>query len=150
MKRQLLIALAIFFISLATATVVIAADNPHTSMDACPVCHVAIPSPDDARVDEFRLTRNSIDDTCKGCHADKSCALGLGRVAHPSGIDTWDRHICDGPKTLPLFKGKITCATCHFHLKPVGPDFKMVRNARFFDGQVEMSALCADCHEDYY
>lgn len=141
---------ALLFVAALFATSAFAADSPHASMDACPACHTAIPSPEDVRAMEYRLTRATIDETCKSCHPDAACALGLGRVVHPSGIDTWDPAVCDGPKSLPLFEGRIGCATCHFHLKPVGDDFKMVRNVTFYDGQPEFTRLCADCHEDYY
>jgi hypothetical protein len=144
------IAIPLLFVAVLFAIPAFAAENPHASMDACPACHTAIPSPEDALTGEFRLTRSTIDETCKSCHPDTACALGLGRVVHPSGIRSWDPAVCDGPKTLPLYEGKIGCATCHYHLKPVGEDFKMVRNVTFFDGQPEFTGLCSDCHEDYY
>jgi hypothetical protein len=152
MKRHSGFALAVLslFLCMSSVPFALAADNPHVSMDACPACHVDIPTPEDAFAQEFRLARGSVDDTCRTCHADTACALGLGRVVHPSGIDEWDRRICDGPKTLPLFEGRISCTTCHYYLKPVGNDFRMVRNVKFYDGQPELSGLCADCHEDYY
>lgn len=144
-------ALVVLFACLSLAKPVDSAPvNPHISMDLCPYCHVAIPSHDDIALGEFRLLRDSIDTTCKTCHADTACALGIGQVVHPSGIGNWNQRVCDGPKTLPLYAGKITCATCHYHLKPVGADFKMVRKANFFGNDVDLSAFCADCHEDYY
>ncbi|HEY5997392.1 MAG TPA: hypothetical protein VIU29_10245 [Candidatus Deferrimicrobiaceae bacterium] len=144
------IAVPLLFVAALFATPVFAAVNPHISMDACPACHTAIPSPEDVLVEEFRLTRPTIDETCRTCHPVTACALGLGLVVHPSGIRTWNTAVCNGPKSLPLYEGKIGCATCHFHLKPVGEDFKMVRNVTFLDGQPEFTRLCADCHEDYY
>jgi hypothetical protein len=137
-------------LAFAPATAPAAADNPHVSMDACPACHVVVPTPEEALAGDYGLTRPSIDETCRSCHAATACALGLGLVVHPSGIDTWDRRVCDGPKTLPLFNGTIACATCHYHLKPVGADFRMVRKAQFFGREVDLSAFCADCHEEYY
>lgn len=150
MKRRPGVFLFALFVCLSFPLAASALDNPHESMDACPACHSAIPSLEDAEAREFRLLQGTIDATCKACHADFTCALGLGKVVHPSGIEEWDRVVCDGPKTLPLHEGKITCATCHYHLKPVGADFKMVRKATFYEGNVDLTAFCGDCHEDYY
>lgn len=152
MKRHPGFALFVLAACLAAAsTVPQAVENPHVSMDACLACHVSVPSLEDAQALEYRLRNGTIDETCRGCHANITCALGLGKVVHPSGIDEWDPRICDGPRTLPLHEGgKITCSTCHYRLRPVGEDYKMVRRAAFHDGHVELVAFCMDCHEDYY
>jgi hypothetical protein len=119
--------------------------NPHTSADreSCLSCHTVIPVADDAACGVFRLTRDTVDETCRCCHRQVVCALGPDRVEHLSDAETWN---CQGPKTLPLNDGRITCTTCHYRMKPEGGDYKMVRNVALVDGKPDFTKFCADCH----
>ena len=84
--------------------------------------------------------------------------IGSIEVGKYADLAVWDRDpytvataaLKDMRCLMTLFNGKIACATCHYHLKPVGADFRMVRKAQFFGREVDLSAFCADCHEDYY
>jgi hypothetical protein len=148
MNRHPVLPLLVLFLFAAQPVFGFGVVNPHESMEetACLSCHYSVPVAEDSACGEYRLLKDSIEATCRSCHPGELCALGVGRVVHLSGIETWKSR---GPRTLPLYEGKITCTTCHYRLKPAGEDFKMVRNVVFRDGNPDLRPLCADCHEGY-
>lgn len=123
--------------------------NPHLPPDSCDSCHVRLPTKEEAAAGNYRLLKESIDGTCRICHPPMCCEVGsLHTFNHPSDFDKWDRTRFRRPKTLPLHNGKITCATCHFHLKKDGPTYRMVRIVQRDRGGIQWIYLCRDCHTD--
>jgi hypothetical protein len=68
--------------------------------------------------------------------------------SHPSDLEARTIRSDFMPKTLPLQDGKLTCNTCHFHRRPEGTDYKLVRLVEYTDNGVEWTILCRDCHSD--
>ncbi len=124
--------------------------NPHAGPDTCGSCHSAVPTADDAAARDYKLLGGTIDGTCRACHREKYCTLGSYQAFHPSGIDEWEDWIARPPRTVPLFGGFITCATCHLHRRPGEPDYKMLRLTRVEGDKVDTTELCRDCHPTFY
>ncbi len=137
-------ALAIPFTSLAAPV------NPHGSDDGCLSCHIGVPTPEEAAVEIFHLVRESVDETCRTCHAEHACALGVNQTTHPSNLEIRDFRTGSGPHptTLPLRDGKIVCTTCHQPMVQAENGYKRVRKAHWVDGQPDLAAFCADCHTE--
>lgn len=124
--------------------------NPHVKPEPCNSCHTKVPTKADGEAGNLFLLKDSIDDTCMVCHEKKCCKPGdLGHLGHPSGIDKWDMKKFRRPVTLPLYDGKITCSTCHFHSVPEGDSYKMVRIVKVDMKKIDWTELCHDCHIDY-
>jgi|GEM_PF-5727454 len=124
--------------------------DPHIPPEPCESCHTRTPTPDEARAGEYLLLRETIDATCQVCHEKTCCRPGaLHAMNHPSGVDTWDKSRFRRPATLPLYRGFITCSTCHLHSKPEGESYRMLRLVRRDGRRIDWSALCLDCHAEY-
>lgn len=125
--------------------------NPHVEPANCESCHVKIPSQEEAERGDYFLLKETIDSTCHICHEYTCCKVGSLHEKernHPSNIDRWDRNKVAEPKTLPLFDGYITCSTCHYHRKPEGGDYKMIRilKKNVLGDLRNWEGLCVDCH----
>ncbi len=154
MKRTPLLGLIIFFsvtflLVLAQPRFGHAIIDPHQKPETCTSCHSQVPDGPVAGSD-YMLLRDSIDDTCHICHEYDCCKLySLGGHNHPSNIDRWDRKKLKRPKTLPLFRGYITCNTCHLHRKPNAGGYKMIRIVSVDMDRIDWTGLCQDCHVGY-
>ncbi|HEY5997393.1 MAG TPA: hypothetical protein VIU29_10250 [Candidatus Deferrimicrobiaceae bacterium] len=125
-------------------------ENPHRGPDGCHYCHIAIPAPEDAAEERYFLVRDTIDETCKTCHAESGCALGVNKTAHPSNLALWDVRTGTGPhpQNLPLHDGKIVCTTCHHRTVQEDDSYRRVRLAEWRNGEPDLTGFCADCHND--
>ncbi len=125
--------------------------NPHLEPpEHCGSCHVAVPTPEQLEAEEYNLIKDSVDETCHVCHPYDCCRLyALKGHNHPSNVSKWDVEKFTEPKTLPLHNGLITCNTCHFHRKPDGPSYRMVRIIDIGLQRVDWTGLCRDCHINY-
>ena len=124
--------------------------NPHVEPATCSSCHTKVPTDEEGQAGDYFLIKETIDDTCEVCHPYTCCDIGSLHEKehnHPSNIRTWNRN--SGPRTLPVFSGYITCATCHFHRAAQGNDYKLVRIVKIDENKIDWSGLCHDCHEDY-
>lgn len=131
--------------------------NPHidsSDNSSCLSCHV--PGFEAARPGEYTMLEATIDAVCLTCHVKTECCLvgqkhmdGLfiGR-SHASDLDAADIRREFRPKTLPLQDGRMTCNTCHYHRRPEGRDYKLVRLVDFTPEGVAWTRLCLDCHVD--
>ena len=144
-----------FFIILGTVYVLPTAPvlgnvDPHQDPADCDSCHTGIPDEEQAESGEYLLKEESIDATCHLCHPYDCCRINsLKGHNHPSNVSEWDVDNFTEPRSLPLHEGYITCNTCHYHLRPDGPDYKMVRMVKIKLDKVDWSELCADCHRGY-
>jgi predicted CXXCH cytochrome family protein len=132
-----------------------AATNPHIDTadnSSCLFCHrEGFEAADDG---EPTLLKDSIDELCLTCHVKtECCAAGQKHMddlfigySHPSDLGGGDISERSVPKTLPLQDGRMTCNTCHYHRRPAGRDYKLVRLVDFSGDSVSWSRLCQDCH----
>lgn len=124
--------------------------NPHIKPEPCDSCHSKVPTKEDGEAGDYFLLKDTIDGTCHVCHEKTCCKPGsLHGINHPSNIRTWDWKLFRRPKTLPLHNGYITCSTCHFHSKPEGGTYKMVRIVKIDGKKIDWTNLCTDCHIGY-
>ena len=157
MKKYVGIAIvASLFFSSASAAVI----NPHidtADRTSCEMCHKKDFDPNKVREGDYFLLESTIDAVCLRCHIKAECCvigqkhsdpLSIGN-SHPSDLEASRVNKESLPRTLSLHEDKITCNTCHFHRKPSGQEYKMVRLVTFKDTGVEWTALCADCHSKY-
>jgi hypothetical protein len=134
--------------------------DPHsTRITGCTDCHTEeIYTEDCHESDGFCLIAKSVDDLCLHCHVKEECCrlgqehqsqLFLGERSHPSDVDVRDVKPAHLPESLPIHDGRITCSTCHLHSRAEGFDYMMLRLVKLNGNEVDWSALCADCHEEY-
>ncbi|NDY43486.1 hypothetical protein G3N55_11630 [Dissulfurirhabdus thermomarina] len=113
----------------------------------CEACHSKVPGPGEDG--DAPLRGRSIDATCMGCHELGQCVPGHGHcTTHPSGR-RWNPARVHRPTTLPLFGGRITCATCHRHRLEDGDAPFLLRRVRFDGAGFDYSELCRECHVGY-
>lgn len=144
--RIALLAVILLFASVSAFALL----NPHIKPEPCDSCHAKVPTKEDGEKEDFFLLKDDIDALCHVCHEKKCCKPGdLGHLGHPSGIEKWDTKKFRRPKTLPLYEGKITCTTCHFHSRQDGTDYKMVRIVKIDGKKIDWTDLCHDCHIGY-
>ncbi len=124
--------------------------NPHVGQETCGECHIRVPTQEEAASGYYALLGATIDDTCMRCHEDRSCSLGSWRIRHPSGVREWDEQVASAPVSLPLYEGRIACATCHLHRKPEVTDYKMLRNVKVDGEKIDATDLCGDCHAQFF
>lgn len=130
--------------------------NPHVAAGdrtACLFCHV--PGFETADPGDAALLEDTVEAVCLRCHVKtQCCAIGQQHTgvfigySHPSDLDAGDIKRESLPKTLPLQDGRLTCNTCHFHLRPEGRHHKLVRLVEFAGDGVQWTVLCQDCHRD--
>ena len=133
-----------------------AVPDPHVDtadLSSCLLCHV--PGFEDASAGDYALLEDSIDAVCLRCHVKtECCTIGQKHLgvfignSHPSDLDARDLKRESSPETLPLQDGRLTCNTCHFHRRPAGRDYKLVRLVEFTGDGVQWTTLCQDCHRD--
>ena len=125
--------------------------NPHLVPEPCMVCHTKVPTSEEARAGKYFHIKETIDATCKTCHACCNTGVLHLEMLHPSDVDTWDRTVFTAPQTLPLHNGKITCNTCHFHSMPEDElTIFLLRKVKADDViGMDWSDLCHDCHVGY-
>ena len=144
---------------LAGALEAFAVTNPHidtADSSSCLLCHVPGFETADTDAGDFALLEETIDALCLTCHVKAECCVigqkHMGGIfigySHPSDLDARQVRREYLPKTLPLQAGTLTCNTCHFHRRPEGRDYKLVRLVEFTDDGVEWRNLCEDCHMD--
>lgn len=89
-------------------------ENPHGVLNkpnnnsgnaSCVNCHIESPENAPGEIYTFQKPpiRENITEACSACHE-------YGERSHPTDIET-EMEI---PVDLPLFNGRITCATCHY------------------------------------
>lgn len=134
---------------------------PHDSSipDYCSNCHTEdIYSGDCDEISGYCLISGSVDEVCLLCHVKEECCrvglesqegLFIGERNHPSDIAVSEVDPGFLPNTLPLHNGRITCRTCHLHTREGADSYKMLRLVDATDNPVNLSTLCADCHNDY-
>lgn len=155
MSRVMLLAATLV---LSGATIAGAATDPHQDTldkSSCLFCHVAgFEAPEIAK-SGYTLLESTIDAVCLRCHTKECCAVGQKHmdelfigVSHPSDVEERDIQRESRPKTLPLQDGKMTCNTCHYHRRPPGKDYKLVRMIEFKSSGVDWTNLCLDCHKE--
>lgn len=153
------VASALFAVLLCPIAV-FAIDDPHDEVnpDRCLSCHSKLIGPEGARDGELYLLKDTIDGLCLICHLkEECCRTGQAHQAlpgyighsHPSDLDVREVDRASRPQTLPLQRDRITCSTCHLHLRRKPADYKLVRMVTIKDTGVDWSALCADCHRDH-
>lgn len=144
---------------LAATPQALAVENPHIDTadnSSCLLCHVPGYETADTDAGDFALLEETIDALCLTCHIKTECCVigqkHMGGIfigySHPTDIDANRIQREYLPKTLPLQAGTMTCNTCHFHRRPEGQDYKLVRLVDFTDNGVEWTNLCQDCHAD--
>ena len=82
--------------------------NPHSVLEdgeKCTQCHPEKPSSQPGPVYTFQKIRmrDNFTEVCTACHE-------YGERSHPTDIEI----DFDVPADLPVFYGKVTCATCHY------------------------------------
>lgn len=152
MARTALFAVVLLCAAVPRATAV---TNPHVDGDSsCLSCHVQ--GFETANEYDYSLRGESVDSVCLRCHEKAECCtvgqkhmeIGFIGISHPSDLDARKIQRASLPKTLPLQDGKMTCNTCHFHRRPAGRDYKLVRLVTFTDTGAQWTRLCQDCHSD--
>lgn len=144
--------LSIIILSLVTgSSFALGNVDPHDDTpENCQYCHTQVPTSEDASSGELFLIEDTIDGTCHTCHPYDCCRINsLKGHNHPSNVSEWDVENFTEPTTLPLHDGFITCNTCHFHLRPDGQDYRMVRIVKIKLEGVDWVGLCLDCHRNY-
>jgi hypothetical protein len=136
-----------------------AVTNPHVDTadgSSCLFCHVKGFDTPEVSKSGYTLLESTIDAVCLRCHTKNECCrigqehkggLDIGANSHPSDIEGGDIKRASLPETLPLQGGKMTCNTCHFHRRPAGQDYKLVRLVSIKDTEIDWTALCQDCHK---
>lgn len=149
-------------LSSASAALTTTVTNPHDSTrpDYCLDCHTEeIYGSNCDEPEGFCLLADSVDGLCLLCHVQEDCCragqehqakLFLGKITHPSGIDSRDVSPKHRPRELPTHDGKITCRTCHLHTRLQPENYKMLRIVRIEGDKVDWSVLCQDCHDENF
>jgi hypothetical protein len=142
------IVLSFLLLVAVPAAVSLAFANPHRSPEGCRSCHIAVPTPDEAAAEWNHLVSSTIEGTCRRCHANTACLLGVNQVPHASGISVLGSGYgsLPVPRTLPVHDGKIACTTCHNMQKSDDDSYRMLRKVAWRDGSPDFTAFCADCH----
>jgi len=151
------IACLVVWLALVAGPAASAVTDPHLDTSdgsSCLFCH--FPGFQSAAPGEETLLEPTIDAVCLTCHVKtECCTIGQKHVdplfigySHPSDLDGADIRSTSRPKTLPLQNGRMTCNTCHFHRRPEGRDYKLVRLVDYTANGVEWTRLCQDCHSD--
>lgn len=153
---------------LGTAALVLAAFSaqalidPHDEGDPrrCGSCHTPAIRTQPVRDGEYHLLTETVDGVCLVCHRKEECCRvgqehqdrrlqpGIG-ITHPSDLPVAEVPAAQRPRTLPVFGGRITCNTCHYHDRRRPADYKLVRLVVIRNTGVDWTHLCADCHDGY-
>ncbi len=152
MGRMIEVALATAAVLLVISSAGVSAVlDPHAEPARCFSCHREIPDERDARAGDYLLLTPTIDETCAVCHGVICCESAARHRNHPTSIDRWSDTKFRRPRTLPLFDGYITCATCHLHRYGDQPENRLL--LRIYkdlgNGKIDWDGLCRDCHTDY-
>ena len=126
--------------------------DPHTEPAKCSSCHNQDMTAKGAGSSNDMLLGDSIDETCHICHPYDCCRINsLKGHNHVSSIGKWDVDKFTEPESLPLFDGKMTCLTCHFHRMTdiQGPNYRMIRLVEIRLDRIDWTRLCLDCHVSY-
>ena len=106
----------------------------------------------------FCLLAGSVDGLCLTCHIKEECCkpglehlprLHLGQKSHPTDVQIGEIPDAYRPRTLPIYKNRITCGTCHLHRRERSGGYKMLRLVRITNQGVDWTPLCKDCHKEH-
>jgi hypothetical protein len=125
--------------------------DPHREPARCFSCHRDVPEEGSVRAGDLALLAPTIDETCAICHGAVCCEPAARHRNHPTSIDRWNDRNFRRPRTLPLFDGYITCATCHLHRYRDQPGNRLLLRIvkELGDDKYDWTELCHDCHTDY-
>ena len=133
--------------------------NPHDTSKPkfCLNCHTEeIYAKNCNEPEGYCLLAGSVDGLCLTCHIKEECCkpglthlpkIHLGMKNHPSNVEASDIPSAYYPKTLPLHQGRITCRTCHLHVREKPDGYKMLRLVDITSKGVDWTVLCHDCHK---
>lgn len=134
--------------------------NPHDTSKPkfCLNCHTEeIYTKNCNEPEGYCLLAGSVDGLCLTCHIKEECCrpglthlpkIHLGARNHPSGLEAGKIPSASSPKTLPLHQGRITCRTCHLHVRERPDGYKLLRLVDIASKGVDWAVLCRDCHKD--
>ena len=134
--------------------------NPHdtTKPRFCLNCHTEdIYAKDCDENEGYCLLGGSVDGICMICHLREDCCtpgkehlpkLHIGQRTHPSDVQVREIPRAYYPRTLPIHNGRITCRTCHRHVRDPENGYKMLRLVTITAKGVDWAVLCQDCHKD--
>lgn len=136
-------------------------ENPHDTSKPkfCLNCHTEeIYARNCSENEGYCLLAGSVDGLCLTCHIKEQCCrpglqhlpkIHLGMKSHPSNLETREIPRAYFPKTLPIHQGRITCRTCHLHVRENPGGYKMLRLVKVTREGVDWTILCRDCHKDF-
>ena len=134
--------------------------NPHDTSKPrfCLNCHTEdVYTRNCNETEGYCLLGGSVDGICLTCHIKEECCkpglthlpkIHLGMKSHLSDVETAGIPQAYYPKTLPIHHGRITCRTCHLHVREAPGGYKMLRLVKITGQGVDWTSLCQDCHKD--
>lgn len=127
--------------SISSSGAVTASTNVHYTGKYCEECHEK--KPDDRGNDYLKYDRN-FNQLC-WCHISVP-----GQYTHPVDIEPSEEKKAKIPPDLPLYKGKLSCSTCHDIYMQCREDLELkYSNRRFLRGAPfrKRTDLCFKCHD---
>ena len=161
--REVLRSIALLVCAISFPAVgALAAEFPHggDSADYCAHCHTEeIFNSNCDEMAGYCLQAGTVEEVCLLCHLKENCCrpgmehqekLFIGERTHPSDVDADGVKEAYLPSSLPTHQDRITCRTCHLHGREGGPGYKMLRIVEVRGKEVDVTVLCADCHDEKF